>query len=146
VPFAYASTSQIIVTFALALFIFVGVTIIGFAHHGLHFLSFFVPQGVPVWLMPIMVPIEIISYFVRPVSLSVRLFANMVAGHVILKLFAMFVVMLGSLGALFIPLGALPFVFVVVFTGFEIFIALLQAYVFTILICLYLNDALNMSH
>lgn len=144
VPLAFASTSHIIVTFALALFIFVGVTIIGFAHHGVHFLGFFVPQGVPAWLMPIMVPIEVISYFVRPVSLSVRLFANMVAGHVILKLFAMFVVMLGGLGALFVPLGLLPFAFVVVFTGFEIFIALLQAYVFTILTCLYLNDALNM--
>jgi F-type H+-transporting ATPase subunit a len=141
VPLSFAVTSHIIVTFALALFIFVGVTIIGFWHHGLHFLGFFVPQGVPAWLMPIMVPIEIISYFVRPVSLSVRLFANMVAGHVILKLFAGFVI---SLGALFFPLGLLPFVAVVGFTGFEIFIALLQAYVFTILTCLYLNDALNM--
>jgi len=143
VPLSFTVTSHIVVTFALALFIFVGVTIIGFARHGTHFLSFFVPHGVPAWLMPIMIPIEIISYFVRPISLSVRLFANMVAGHVILKLFAGFVV---SLGVIFIPLGLVPLVMVVVFTGFEIFIALLQAYVFTILTCLYLNDALNMSH
>jgi len=143
VPLAFASTSHIVVTFALALFIFVGVTIIGFAHHGLHFLSFFVPQGVPAWLMPIMVPIEVVSYFVRPVSLSVRLFANVLAGHVILKLFAGFII---SLGALFSLLGALPLAAVVVFTSFEIFIALLQAYVFTILTCLYLTDALNMAH
>ena len=143
VPLSFAVTSHIVVTFALALFIFVGVTIIGFARHGAHFLSFFVPPGVPAWLMPIMVPIEIISYFVRPVSLSVRLFANMVAGHVILKLFAGFVI---SLGVLFPLLGLFPLTAVVVFTGFEIFIALLQAYVFTILTCLYLNDALNMAH
>lgn len=143
IPLSFAVTSHIVVTFALALFIFVGVTIIGFARHGAHFLGFFVPHGVPAWLMPIMVPIELISYFVRPVSLSVRLFANMVAGHVILKLFAGFVI---ALGVLFFPLGLLPLVMVVVFTGFEIFIALLQAYVFTILTCLYLNDALNMSH
>ncbi len=143
IPLSFAVTSHIVVTFALALFIFVGVTIIGFARHGAHFLSFFVPHGVPAWLMPIMIPIEIISYFVRPISLSVRLFANMVAGHVILKLFAGFVI---SLGVFFFPLGLLPLTMVVVFTGFEIFIALLQAYVFTILTCLYLNDALNMSH
>jgi F-type H+-transporting ATPase subunit a len=143
IPYGFTVTSHIIVNFSLALFIFVSVTVIGFARHGAHFLSFFVPHGAPAWLLPLMVPIEIISYLVRPISLSVRLFANMVAGHVILKLFAGFVV---TLGAVFPLLGAAPLAIMVVFTGFEIFIALLQAYVFTILTCLYLNDAINMAH
>jgi F-type H+-transporting ATPase subunit a len=120
--------------------VFIGVTIIGFARHGLHFLSFFVPSGVPVFLMPLLVVIEVISYFVRPVSLSVRLFANMLAGHTMLKVFAGFVVALGALG------GWAPLAFVVALIGLETLIAFLQAYVFAILTCLYLNDALHLHH
>jgi F-type H+-transporting ATPase subunit a len=129
-----------IVTFAMALFVFLGVTIIGFARHGAHFVSFFVPKGVPFVLLLLLVPIEIISYFVRPFSLSIRLFANMLAGHTMLKVFGGFVVMLG------IYAGWAPLAFIVVFTGLELLIAFLQAYVFAILTCLYLNDAIHMSH
>jgi len=140
IPFTFTVTSHIIVTFALALVVFIGVTVIGFARHGLHFLSFFVPPGVPKPLLVLLVPIEVLSYFIRPVSLSVRLFANMMAGHTMLKVFAGFVVALGVLG------GWAPLAFVVALTGLEIGIAFLQAYVFTILTCLYLNDAIHMSH
>ena len=140
IPFTFTVTSHIIVTFALALVVFIGVTVIGFARHGLHFLSFFVPPGVPKPLLVLLVPIEVLSYFIRPVSLSVRLFANMMAGHTMLKVFAGFVVALGVLG------GWAPLAFVVALTGLEIGIAFLQAYVFTILSCLYLNDAIHMSH
>ncbi|HSE78867.1 MAG TPA: F0F1 ATP synthase subunit A [Alphaproteobacteria bacterium] len=140
VPYTFTVTSHIIVTFALALVVFIGVTIIGFARHGVAFLRFFVPHGVPVALLPLLVPIEILSYLIRPVSLSVRLFANMMAGHTMLKVFAGFVVALGVL------LGWAPLAFVVALTGLEIGIAFLQAYVFTILTCLYLNDAVHMHH
>jgi F-type H+-transporting ATPase subunit a len=140
IPFTFTVTSHIIVTFALAFVVFLGVTIIGFARHGLHFLSFFVPPGVPKPLLLLLVPIEVLSYFIRPVSLSVRLFANMMAGHTMLKVFAGFVVALGVLG------GWAPLAFVVALTGLEIGIAFLQAYVFTILTCLYLNDAIHLSH
>lgn len=140
IPFTFTPTSHIVVTFALALVVFIGVTIIGFVRHGAHFLSFFVPKGVPWYLLIILVPIEVLSYFIRPVSLSVRLFANMTAGHTMLKVFAGFVVALGILG------GWAPLAFVVALTGLEIGIAFLQAYVFTILSCLYLNDAVHMSH
>ena len=138
VPYSFTPTSHIIVTFAMALVVFAGVTIIGFIKHGAHFLSFFVPKGVPVWLLVILVPIEVISYFVRPFSLSIRLFANMLAGHTMLKVFGGFVVMLGVLA------GWAPLAFIVVFTGLELLIAFLQAYVFTILTCLYLNDAIHL--
>ena len=121
----------------MAAFVFVGVTIIGFARHGLHFLSLFVPKGVPFVLLLLLVPIEIISYFIRPFSLSIRLFANMLAGHTMLKVFGGFVVMLGIIG------GWAPLAFIVVFTGLELLIAFLQAYVFAILTCLYLNDAIH---
>jgi len=140
VPYSFTPTSHIIVTFAMALFVFLGVTIIGFARHGAHFLSFFVPKGVPFVLLLLLVPIEIISYFVRPFSLSIRLFANMLAGHTMLKVFGGFVVMLG------IYAGWAPLAFIVAFTGLELLIAFLQAYVFAILTCLYLNDAIHMSH
>jgi F-type H+-transporting ATPase subunit a len=120
--------------------VFLGVTIIGFARHGLHFFSFFVPSGVPAALLPLLVVIEVISYLIRPVSLSVRLFANMLAGHTMLKVFAGFVIALGVLG------GWAPLAFVVALTGLEILIAFLQAYVFAILTCLYLNDALHLHH
>jgi F-type H+-transporting ATPase subunit a len=140
VPYSFTPTSHIAVTFAMAAVVFVGVTIIGFAKHGLHFFSFFVPKGVPIALMPLLVVIEVISYFVRPVSLSVRLFANMLAGHTMLKVFAGFVVALGVLG------GWAPLAFVIALIGLETLIAFLQAYVFTILTCLYLNDAIHMHH
>lgn len=140
VPYSFTPTSHIIVTFTLAMVVFVGVTIIGSVKHGLHFLSIFYPTGVPVYMMPILIPIEIISYLARPVSLSVRLFANMMAGHTMLKLFGGFVVALGIL------LGWAPLAFLVALTGLEIGIAFLQAYVFAILTCLYLNDALHLHH
>ncbi len=140
VPYSFTPTSHIIVTFAMAATVFIGVTFIGFARHGAHFVSFFVPKGVPFVLLLLLVPIEIISYFVRPFSLSIRLFANMLAGHTMLKVFGGFVVMLG------IYAGWAPLAFIVVFTGLELLIAFLQAYVFAILTCLYLNDAIHMSH
>jgi len=140
VPYSFTPTSHIVVTFAMALFVFLGVTIIGFAKHGLHFFSFFVPKGVPFVLVPLLVFIEVISYLIRPVSLSVRLFANMLAGHTMLKVFGGFVVAMGLLG------GWAPLAFIVALTGLELLIAFLQAYVFAILTCLYLNDAIHLSH
>jgi len=140
VPYAFTPTSHIIVTFAMALVVFLGVTVIGFVRHGAHFLSFFVPKGVPLVLLLLLVPIEVISYFVRPFSLSIRLFANMLAGHTMLKVFGGFVVMLGLYA------GWAPLAFIIAFTGLELLIAFLQAYVFAILTCLYLNDAIHLSH
>ena len=140
VPYNFTYTSHIIVTFGLAGFIFLAVTLIGLTKHGIGFLRFFVPSGVPYALLPILIPIEVISYFVRPISLSLRLFANMMAGHTMLKVFASFIVLLGFIG------GWAPLLLVIVLTGFEIMIAVLQAYVFTILCCLYLNDALHLHH
>lgn len=137
-PYAFTFTSHIAVTFAMAFFIFIGVTVIAIAKHKLHFLAFFMPPGVPIVMAPLLVPIEIISYLSRPISLSVRLFANMLAGHTLLKVFAGFIISLG------IAAGWLPFVFVVALTGLEFVIAFLQAFVFTILTCLYLNDALHL--
>ena len=139
-PYSFTVTSHIIVTFALAAVIFVGVTIIGFVNHGAGYLKLFIPSGVPLFLLPLIVIIEIISYLSRPVSLSVRLFANMMAGHTMLKVFGGFVISLGILG------GLLPLSFTVALTGLEILIAFLQAYVFAILTCIYLNDALNLKH
>ncbi|MEQ8318828.1 MAG: F0F1 ATP synthase subunit A [Rhodospirillales bacterium] len=137
-PYSFTFTSHIAVTFAMAFFIFIGVTLIAIAKHKLHFLAFFMPPGVPMVMAPLLVPIEIISYLSRPISLSVRLFANMLAGHTLLKVFAGFIISLG------IAAGWLPFVFVVALTGLEFVIAFLQAFVFTILTCLYLNDALHL--
>ncbi|MHA1164555.1 MAG: F0F1 ATP synthase subunit A [Alphaproteobacteria bacterium] len=139
-PYSFTVTSHIIVTFALAALVFIGVTIIGFATHGFGFFKFFVPSGVPVALLPLLVVIEVISYLTRPISLSVRLFANMMAGHTMLKVFGAFVVGLGVIG------GWAPLAFMVAFTGLEILVAFLQAYVFAILTCIYLNDALHMHH
>ena len=142
IPGSFTFTSHIIVTLAMALTVFVAVTIIGFAKHGLHFFSFFVPSGVPALMMPLMIPIEIISYLSRPVSLSIRLFANMMAGHTMMKVFAGFVVPLGA--ATFGIGGLAPIAMDVALTGFELLVAFLQAYVFTVLTCLYLNDALHL--
>ena len=139
-PYSFTVTSHIIVTFMLAATVFIGVTIIGFIKHGIKYLELFVPKGVPIILLPLIIVIEIISYLSRPVSLSVRLFANMMAGHTMLKVFGGFVISLGLLG------GWLPLSFSVALTGLEILVAFLQAYVFAILTCIYLNDALNLHH
>ena len=140
IPYTFTVTSHIIVTFILATFIFIGVTIIGFIKHGFGYLKLFVPSVVPVVLLPLIVVIEIISYLSRPISLSVRLFANMMAGHTMMKVFGGFVISLGIVG------GWLPLSFSVALTGLEILVAFLQAYVFAILTCIYLNDALNLHH
>ena len=137
VPYGFTFTSHIIVTFTMAMVVFLGVTVIALIKHKIHFFTFFMPPDVPLFMAPLLVPIEIISYLSRPMSLSVRLFANMLAGHTLLKVFAGFVVALGLF-------GVFPLAFVVVLTGLEIVIAFLQAFVFTILTCLYLNDALHL--
>ena len=139
-PYSFTVTSHIIVTLIMAIFVFISVTIIGFLKHGFGYLKLFVPSGVPIVLLPLITIIEIISYLSRPVSLSVRLFANMMAGHTMLKVFGGFVISLGVLG------GWLPLSFSVALTGLEILVAFLQAYVFAILTCIYLNDALNLHH
>ncbi len=138
VPYSFTFTSHIIVTFAMAITVFVGVTVIGIIRHGLRFFTLFLPSGVPMAMAPLLIPIEIVSYLSRPVSLSIRLFANMMAGHTMLKVFAGFVVPLGILG------GWAPLAVDVALTGFEFLVAVLQAYVFTILTCLYLNDAIHL--
>ena len=139
-PYSFTVTSHIIITLIMAIFIFIAITIIGFLKHGFGYLKLFVPSGVPMVLLPLITIIEIISYLSRPVSLSVRLFANMMAGHTMLKVFGGFVISLGMLG------GWLPLSFSVALTGLEILVAFLQAYVFAILTCIYLNDALNLHH
>jgi F-type H+-transporting ATPase subunit a len=141
----FTVTSHIIITFALAMFVFLGVTLIGFYKNGVKFLKLFVPSGVPMLLLPLISVIEIISYFTRPISLSVRLFANMMAGHTMLAVFGSFVVGLGAAGWLS-PVAFLPFIFMVALMGLEILIAFLQAYVFAVLTCIYLNDALHPGH
>jgi F-type H+-transporting ATPase subunit a len=141
IPFSFTFTSHIAVTFAMAAFIFIGVTIIGLITHGLKFFSLFFPHGAPIVSAPVLVPIEIISYFSRPISLSVRLFANMTVGHVLLKVIGGGVVAMGSF---FVVPGLLPFAFLVAITILEVMIAVIQAYVFAILTCVYLNDALHL--
>ena len=123
---------------ALASVVFIGVTILGFAKHGIRFFTFFYIPGVPFYMHPLLIPIEVISYLSRPISLSVRLFANMLAGHTLLKVFAGFVVSMPFFT------GVLPLTFIVALTGLEILIAFLQAYVFAILTCLYINDAYHL--
>ena len=137
-PYSFTFTSHIIVTFFMAMVVFLGVTAIGFIRHGARFLSFFVPKGVPVVMFPLLVPIEILSYLSRPVSLSIRLFANMMAGHTMMKVFAGFIIPLGIIG------GWAPLAVDVALTGFEFLVAFLQAYVFAVLTCLYLNDAIHL--
>jgi F-type H+-transporting ATPase subunit a len=142
-PYFYTITSQIIVTFALAILVIGTVLVYGFAKHGFKFLGVFVPSGVPAPLLLLVVPIEIISFLSRPISLSVRLFANMLAGHITLKVFAGFVVSLSALGAAGIGGAILPLAMTVALTGLEFLVAFLQAYVFTVLTCMYLNDAVH---
>ena len=144
IPYSYTVTSQIVVTFAMALFIFIGVTIIAVVKHGFHFFSFFIPSGAPKALLPLIFVIEVISYFIRPVSLSVRLFANMLAGHTMLKVFGGLAVMIAGAGGVFVAGSILPLVAIIGLTGLEVLVACLQAYVFTILTCMYLNDAIHL--
>ncbi len=138
-PYSFTVTSHVIVTFALAVTVFIGVTIIGFVQHGLGYLKMFLPSGAPLALAPLMIVIEMISYLSRPVSLAIRLVANMMAGHIMLKVLGGFVISMGIF-------GLLPLAFLIALTGFEIFVAFIQAYIFTILTCVYLNDAIHMNH
>jgi F-type H+-transporting ATPase subunit a len=144
IPYAFTFTSHIAVTFGLAAIVFVLITVVGLVIHGTHFFGYFFPEGAPKVLAPLIIPIEIISYLSRPVSLSVRLFANMVAGHVMLIVFASFVVMIGSVGAVGIFGAALPLAVNVALYGFELLVAFLQAYVFAILTSIYLHDAVHL--
>ena len=145
IPYTFTVTSQIIVTFALAALVILTVLIYGFYKHGFHFLRLFVPSGVSPFLLPFLALIEVISFVSRPISLSVRLFANMLAGHITLKVFAGFVVMLLGTGA-WSALAPLPLAAIVALTAFELLVAVLQAYVFAILTCVYLNDAIHPGH
>jgi F-type H+-transporting ATPase subunit a len=137
-PFAFTFTSQIIINFSLAFLVLCVITVWGFIRHGPAFLRLFLPKGVSLWVAPILIPVEMISYLSRPISLAIRLFANMVAGHSMLKIFAFFT---GSMGFAF---GMIPLFVNVGLIGFEFFVAFLQAYVFTLLSCIYLNDALHL--
>ena len=129
---------------ALSLFVFLLVTFVGLKEHGLHFFSYFVPKGIPIALLPLLVVIEVISYLSRIISLSVRLFANMMAGHVMLEVFGAFVVMLGAAGGIYLVPAALSLSVNVGLIGFELLVAALQAYVFAILTCIYLHDAVHL--
>ncbi|WP_438996192.1 F0F1 ATP synthase subunit A [Candidatus Puniceispirillum sp.] len=144
IPYSYTFTSQIVVTFVMAAFVFLALTVLALFKHGLHFFSFFVPAGAPKALIPFLIIIEVISYFVRPVSLSVRLFANMLAGHTMLKVFAGLAVMISGVGGAAMAGSIFPFLALIGLTGLEVLVAVLQAYVFTILTCMYLNDALHL--
>ena len=139
-PYSYTATSHIIITFALAAFLFAVIIVAAFIKHGFKFLSVFLPSGTPMWLAPLLISIELFAYLARPISLSIRLAANMTAGHTMLKVIAGFVISLGYIG------GWLPMLFLILLTGFEIFVAMLQAYIFTMLACVYLNDAVHLSH
>lgn len=145
-PYFFTVTSHIIVTFVLSMIVIGTVIIYGFMRHGFHFLQVFVPSGVPALLIPLVTAIEVISFLSRPISLAVRLFANMLAGHITLKVFAGFVTSLSGLGALGIAGSIVPLGMTVALTGLEFLVAFLQAYVFTILTCMYLNDALHPGH
>ncbi|MCV0395382.1 MAG: F0F1 ATP synthase subunit A [Rhizobiaceae bacterium] len=145
-PYFFTVTSHIIVTFALALLVIGTVVVYGFWKHGLGFLKLFVPEGVPGVLIPLVVAIEVISFLSRPISLSVRLFANMLAGHITLKVFAGFVTSLSAMGVVGVAGAILPLLMTIALTGLEFLVAFLQAYVFAVLTCMYLNDALHPSH
>ena len=146
IPYSFTVTSQLIVTAALALLVFFIVVGYGFWRNGLHFFNLFVPKGVPKVILPAIVVIEILSFVSRPVSHSVRLFANMLAGHITLQVFAGFIIMLAGFGVLGWLGAALPFAMVVMLTALELLVAFLQAYVFAILTCIYLNDAIHPGH
>ena len=147
IPYAFTVTSHIIVTASLAITVFLTVLIYGLWRNGLHFFNLFVPKGVPIYILPLIVFIEILSFISRPISHGVRLFANMLAGHIALKVFAGFIILLGgALGAIGWVSGVLPFAMVVALTALEMLVAFLQAYVFAILTCIYLNDAIHPGH
>ena len=146
IPFAFTVSSHIIVTASLALLVFFTVIIYGFYKHGLGFLRLFVPHGIPIYILPLIVVIELLSFLSRPISHSVRLFANMLAGHITLKLVASFVSMIGAFGFVGWLGATLPLAFTVALTALELLVACLQAYVFAILTCIYLNDAIHPGH
>ncbi len=146
IPYAFTVTSHIIITVSLALLVFLTVIVYGFWKHGLHFLRLFVPSGIPIYILPLVSFIEVLSFLSRPVSHSVRLFANMLAGHITLKVFGGFVVMLGGLGVLGWLGAVLPLGLTVAMIALELLVAFLQAYVFAILTCIYLNDAIHPGH
>jgi F-type H+-transporting ATPase subunit a len=146
IPYAFAVTAQIIITSSLALLVFLTVIVYGFWKHGLHFLKLFVPTGIPVYVLPLVTPIEVLSFLSRPISHSVRLFANILAGHITIKVFAGFVTMLGAAGLLGWIGALLPFGMTVLVMALELLVAFLQAYVFAILTCIYLNDAIHPGH
>jgi F-type H+-transporting ATPase subunit a len=146
IPYSFTVTSQLIVTATLSLLVFFIVVGYGFWRNGLHFFNLFVPKGVPKLILPAIVVIEVLSFLSRPVSHSVRLFANMLAGHITLQVFAGFIIMLASAGILGWFGAALPFIMVVMLTALEFLVAFLQAYVFAILTCIYLNDAIHPGH
>ena len=145
-PYFFTVTSHIIVTFALAMLVIGTVTVYGLMRHGTKFFHLFAPSGVPPVLLLIVAPIEVVSFLSRPISLSVRLFANMLAGHITLKVFAGFIVSMGAAGGLSAVGAILPLGMTVALTALEFLVAFLQAYVFTVLTCMYLNDALHPSH
>lgn len=140
IPYSFTVTSHIIITFALSGTLFLVILIFALLKHGVKFFTIFAPSGAPLWVLPLLVPIELFAFIVRPISLAIRLAANMTAGHIMLKIIAGFIIALGF------KLGWLPFMFVFALIGFEIFVAILQAYIFTILACVYLNDAVELAH
>ena len=146
IPYTFTVSSHIIVTASLALLVFFTVLVYGFYKNGLKFFKLFVPSGIPIAILPLVVLIEIISFLSRPISHSVRLFANMLAGHITLKVFASFVTMLGAMGVVGWVGAVLPLGLTVALTALELLVAFLQAYVFTILTCIYLNDAIHPGH
>ncbi len=147
IPYTFTVTSHIIVTAALAITVFLTVLGYGLYRHGLHFFNLFVPKGVPVYILPLIVFIEVLSFVSRPISHSVRLFANMLAGHITLQVFAGFIILMGSaMGAIGWAGGILPFGMIVILMALETLVAFLQAYVFAILTCIYLNDAIHPGH
>jgi len=146
IPYNFTIASHIIVTAALAMVVFLTVLIYGFYKNGLKFFKIFVPSGIPIFILPLVVFIEVFSFFLRPISHSVRLFANMLAGHIALKVFASFIPLLAGLGIAGYAGAVLPLGMVIALTALELLVAFLQAYVFTILTCIYLNDALHAGH
>jgi F-type H+-transporting ATPase subunit a len=146
IPYSFTYTSHLAVTAAMAILVFVIVLIFGFAKHGTHFFSLFVPSGVPGWLLPLVVAIEFISFLSRPITLSVRLFANMVAGHVLMKVIAGFAIMFATVGGAAWIATVLPVAFNIIIIGFEFFIGFIQAYVFAVLTCIYLKDTMEIEH
>ena len=146
IPYTFTITSHIIITVSLALLVFLTVVVYGFRKHGLHFFKLFVPSGIPIFILPLVVFIEVFSFFLRPISHSVRLFANMLAGHIALKVFASFIPLLAGLGIAGYAGAVMPLGMVIALTALELLVAFLQAYVFTILTCIYLNDAIHPGH